>query len=141
MIYHRGHFKPTAAQRKAMREQADESFTAVVSDDFGAVPEFPGYIVDRRTITALACVCVTPHTDTWVGDHDESDGEDGPEARRSIFWVVDAPVGHRLHLQVGERSAEMEAGDWVVFDDRILHSVGSTRKWRGCAYQIRPGRP
>jgi hypothetical protein len=32
----------------------------------------------------------------------------------------------------------MRAGDWVVFDDRVLHCVLSTSKWYGCAYQLIP---
>lgn len=138
MIYHRGKFLPTPAQRKSIRECADGSFCAVVPSDFGPLPEHPDYLVDRKTITALECVCVTPHDDGWMGDAEPGDGGNGPEGRRAIFWVVDAPAHHSIYLQVGHDFEQMQVGDWVVFDDRVLHCVVSTRKWRACAYQVRP---
>lgn len=121
-----------------MRACADDSFVATVPDNFDPAPCPAGYLVNPRTVTALRLRYVTPHQDDWVGDHDEDDGEDGPIGRRAVFWLVDAPPYHSIIVQVGTMSAELRTGDWILFDDSILHSVFSSKLWRGCAYQVRP---
>jgi hypothetical protein len=149
MIYESGHQKPTKRQLAHVREEADDSFCQTPSSerfDY-AIPCPPGYTFEENTVTLLSLKNVEPHEDPWVGsipsyvgDHVLPPGwtHDGPEGRRAMFWVVDLPKFHELFLQCGAQAKRMRAGDWVVFDDRVLHCVLSTRKWYGCAYQLIP---
>lgn len=150
MIYESGHQKPTSAQLAYVRSEADESFCSSASSEFDMrIPCPTGYVFDPRTITLLTLKNVEPHDDPWVGAdapgwnrgrEDPPPGwtYDGPVNRRAMFWVVSLPRFQELFLHVGTMAKRMRAGDWVMFDDRILHSVISNRKWYGCAYQLTP---
>lgn len=132
MIFETGTQQPTPAQRRMVREFADDSFTTKLPSDFGPLPCGLGWRPDITTSVALRMRCVEPHTDEWVGT--------GKYPRRyaAVFWVVDLPRFEELFLQVGTEAKRMRVGDFVVFKDSVLHSVISRRVWRGCAYQVRP---
>jgi hypothetical protein len=149
MIYESGHHAPTRQQIAHVRDQADESFCQTPSGTFDFnIPCPAGFSFDRSTVTLLTLKNVEPHDDPWVGatPHWQRGSEepppgwtyDGPVERRAMFWVVDLPKFHDMFLQVGLVAKRMRAGDWVMFDDRILHCVLSSRKWYGCAYQLMP---
>lgn len=137
MIEQTGILLPTKQQLKLIRASADESFCATCPDDFGDIPIFAGF---RRAcaLTALALKNVEPHNDPWVGDDSFHDGEDGPEHRRAVFWVLHLPKYEHLHVQVGNSAVRLSAGGWILFDDRLIHGVYSQKKWFGLAYQLRP---
>lgn len=132
MIFATGTQQPTLAQRRTVRELADDSFTRTLPSDFGPLPCGPSWKPDLTTGVALRMRCVEPHTDDWVGS--------GKYPRRyaAVFWLVDMPKFEELFLQVGAEAKRMRVGDFVVFKDSVLHSVISKRMWRGCAYQVRP---
>ena len=132
MIFETGTQHPTPAQRRMVREIADDSFTTTLPQDFGSVPCGGAWRHDATTGIALRMRCVEPHQDDWVGA--------GKKPRRyaAVFWLVDMPKFEDLILQVGTVSHSMRPGDFVVFKDSVLHSVFAKRVWRGCAYQVRP---
>lgn len=131
MILQRGFTAPTALQKRLLRDVADDSFTRTLGPDFGDVPFPSSYEIQRETLTALKLKHVEPHSDEWVG-HGRV-----PKRYAAIFWLVDLPKFHDVIVQVGTQGQRMRAGDWIAFDDRILHCVHSKRIWRGCAYQAR----
>lgn len=150
MIYESGHLKPTRSQVTYLRVYADESFCETPDGRFDYnIPCPEGYEFDESTVTLITLKNVEPHDDPWVGmdppgwnrgQEDPPTGwtYDGPVDRRAVFWVADLPRHQELFLHVGTMAKRMRAGDWVIFDDRILHSVISNRKWYGCAYQLIP---
>lgn len=133
MIYEMGRQMPTPAQRRILREIADDSFTMSLPINFGSVPCGEKWKPDLTTSTALRMRNVLPHTDDYVGIG-------RPRSYVAVFWLVDIPNGEGLYLQVGGVARAMQKGDFVVFKDSVLHSVSSDRVWRGCAYQARPKR-
>jgi hypothetical protein len=132
MILETGTQTPTPAQRRLVRQIADDSFTRRLPHDFGCVPCGRNWKHDATTGIALRLRYVEPHEDDWVGA--------GKHPRRyaAVFWLVDMPKFEDLILQVGTVAHRMRPGDFVVFRDSVLHSVFAKRVWRGCAYQVRP---
>lgn len=142
MIFETGYLPPTKRQLQLIREHADESFCNTVPAGFGAVPIVPGFEIACPP-TPLSLSYVEPHDDPWVGDtrHDDGNlvyGIDGPADRRAIFWLLATAKFNQPIIQVGTMAHRLLLGHWVMFDDRILHSVFSRRKWWGLAYQLRP---
>jgi hypothetical protein len=131
MIFETGSQQPTPAQRRTVREIADDSFIRTLPADFGDVPCGSKWKHDETTGIALRMRCVEPHSDDWVGT--------GKQPRRyaAVFWVVEMPKFEDLILQVGGVAKRMRQGDFVVFKDSVLHSVFARRVWRGCAFQVR----
>ena len=131
MIFEAGTQTPTPAQRRMVREIADDSFTTTLPQHFGSVPCGSKWQHDATTGIALRMRCVEPHQDDWVGA--------GKYQRRyaAVFWLLDMPKFEDLILQVGTVAQRMRPGDFVVFKDSVLHSVFAKRVWRGCAYQVR----
>lgn len=138
MIFTSGFLPPTREQVRSIKKHADESFCSTVPETFGLVPTHDGYSFSHRELTALSLSYVEAHQDPWVSDHRDGDGEDGPDKRRAIFWLLDTAEGNSVILHAGTRMMRMKPGDFVVFDDSIMHSVYSPRKWWGLAYQLRP---
>lgn len=112
-----------------MKRIADDSFTAVLPDDFGTLPLAEIFCANRETAIALSLKCVKPHTDDWLASASQ------PKARAALFWLVSIPNGETLDLQVGNSFCTLGAGECVIFDDSLVHSVISDRKWIGCAVQ------
>lgn len=141
MIYTTGNHKPSAKQIKTVRCNANGSFTGTVQDDFGMpehrLPIPSGYAFSPGTITALTLKNVEPHTDPWVGHYGKGwRTTDGPYDRRALFWITSLPRYKRVDFQCGNAAVKLSMGDFVIFDDRIMHCVLSTAKWHGVAVQI-----
>ena len=132
MIIQTGHMEPTPAQRRMIREHGDDQFMGRLPADFGRVPMFEGWAPDAESMVAMKMRCVGPHKDGWVGSH--------PDPRRylSVFGLTKAPIGTDFHLHVRNEQIRMTAGQWVLFNDRLMHSVVAHRLWHGVAYQMRP---
>jgi hypothetical protein len=133
MIYEMGRQMPTPAQRRILREIADDSFTRSLPQDFGSVPCGEKWKPDMGTSTAIRMRHVEPHTDDYVGIG-------RPRSYVAVFWLVDIPKFEDVILQVGTVGKRMQQGDFVVFKDSVLHSVFARCVWRGCAYQAKPKR-
>jgi hypothetical protein len=134
MIFERGFQKPTAYQRRIVRCIADDTFTTRLPPDFfgkGDVPERAGWMVDKSSAVALRLRYVEPHNDEWAG------GWPMPRRYSAMFWLVDLPRS-TIVLHVGNMSQQMQEGDYVVFDDQVMHSLFSSKTWRGCAFQMVP---
>ena len=131
MIYEIGNQQPTAKQQRIALAIADDSFCTTLPHDFGIVPCGSKWTHDRTTGIAIKMKCVEPHKDDWVGS--------GKRPRRyaAIFWLVDVHDYINVIVQVGTESHRMVGGDFLVFDDRVLHSVFAHRLWRGISYQVR----
>jgi len=137
MIYETSFHQPTKEQVRLIKLNSDDSFCMNVDADFNP-PAIAGFTFCRHEMTGLAMKCVEPHEDPWVGSHEEGDTGNGPPGRRAAFWLIATQRYHDPILQVGTMSARMKSGTLVIFDDRILHSVISMKKWWGLAYQLRP---
>ena len=132
MIIQTGYMQPTAAQRRMIRERGNGDFTGQLPPDFGPVPTFDGWTPDLESMVPIKMRCVGPHKDGWVGSN--------PAPRRylSVFWLTEVPIGTDFHLQVRNEQIRMTAGQWVLFNDGLMHSVFAERLWHGVAYQMRP---
>ena len=69
---------------------------------------------------------VDPHTDVLQAQLEPYCTHAG-----SIFGLLSG----RAILQVGGEALRLTAGDWVHFDDQVLHCVLADRKWTGVAIQ------
>ena len=133
MIIETGRQLPTPAQKRMVRAVADDSFMNSLPKDIGNVPCGDRWRHDVTTGITLRMRSVDPHKDDWVGC--------GPRPLRyaAVFWLVDMPrYSLPIILQVGAVIHKMVPGDYVIFDDRVLHSVVAHNVWYGCAYQVRP---
>jgi hypothetical protein len=97
-------------------------------DVFPHLPKLPdGYIYSPNSGVCLTMKGVEPHFDDMVG-----------ETVRGYKFVGGAfglTKGY-CTLHVGKEYEKLGAGDWVMFDDGIAHSVFATAKWYGFAVQI-----
>ena len=134
MIFESGTQHPTAAQRRMVRDLADDSFTTTLPHDFGPVPCGRAWKPDLTTSVALRLRYVEPHQDDWVGSGCP------PRRHAAVFWLVDLPKFEELILHVGLVAKRMRQGDFVIFKDSVMHSVFAKSVWRGCSYQARPYR-
>ena len=132
MIIQTGYMQPTAAQRRMIREYGDAQFMGHMPPGFGPVPAFEGWTPDMESMIAIKMCCVGPHKDGWVGSN--------PAPRRylSVFWLTKALIGTDFRLHVRNEQIKMTAGQWVLFNDGLMHSVYAERLWHGVAYQMRP---
>ena len=128
MMIERGSKKPTRSQMLEIHGRADDSFTASPPNGFD-MPCFPGWVVDPLSGCALEIRNVDPHTDDWVGKNPP------PRRRAAIFWLMRS--SSHIWLQVGNDAVYMNQWDYVLFDDRKMHSVIARQTWVGCAYQVR----
>ena len=128
MMIERGSKKPTRSQMLEIEGQADDSFLVSPPKGFD-MPCFPGWEVDPLSGIALKIRNVEPHTDDWVGKNPL------PRRRASIFWLMRSR--DHIWLHVGNDAVRMEPFDYVLFDDRKMHSVIARQTWVGCAYQVR----
>lgn len=140
MIFQKGHLAPSKQHLLEAKKNADESFCVVSSAEFLAgCPQINGWVPAERGATLLTLKNVEPHEDPWVGMASDEHDFDGPKNRRALFWVL-AVSGHavngHIHFQCGRKAERLAPGDWVVFDDRIMHSVITDRKWYGAASQL-----
>jgi hypothetical protein len=129
MILFKGNQKPRPWQLKEAVANADESFCTTASDDFAE--QLP--VVDNRVPQGfpilLKLKTVEPHSDPWVG---YSDDEPIRPDRLAIFWLLKGD----LCLQVANDYTRMQAGDFVLFNDALVHSVVATKTWLGAAWQL-----
>jgi hypothetical protein len=132
MIFETGTQRPTTKQKRIVREIADSSFTALLPIDFGNLPVGTGWRYSYGNAIAIKMRCVDPHRDDFVGI-----GQ-APRKYAAVFWLTSILKYERIAVQVGTKSITMGEGDFMVFDDRVLHCVCSDLVWRGCAYQVRP---
>jgi hypothetical protein len=90
------------------------------------LPKLPKeYEYALNTSLKLGMKNVPPHIDYAYFD-------DGLEHRGAVFGIADGYAW----LHVGSEALLLREGDWVMFDDRLMHSVQSDKKWRGVAVQI-----
>lgn len=132
MIYLTGKQQPTPQQKRIVRKIADDSFLRQVPEDFGPVPcASDSWVPDLSSMVALRMKCVDPHTDDWVGEGNK------PRRYIAVFWVVDMSGFDDLWIQVGSAAQRMYVGDFIAFDDSVMHCVVTKNYWRGVAYQMR----
>jgi len=128
MIYSTGYQLPTTRQNAHVKNRADGTFASQIKD-WTIFDNVPGCeIGEIESAIALKAKCVEPHTDPWVGYGDE------PKKYLSVFWLIKSSSG--LIIQVGNDAKRLLAGEFIVFDDRVMHSVVSKNTWYGMAYQI-----
>ena len=132
MIIQTGYMQPTAAQRRMIQEYGDAQFMGHMPPGFGPVPMFDGWTPDMESMIAIKMRCVCPHKDGWVGSNP------APHRYLSVFWLTKAPIGTDFRLHVRNEQIRMTAGQWVLFNDNLMHSVYAERLWHGVAYQMRP---
>ena len=144
MIFEQAHHRVHSAQLAEAKAKADESFCRQSSEDFmvGA-PKIIGYVPAMKDATLLKLRNVEPHDDPWVGYephpfYPEVHGidwtMDGPKNRRAVFWLLHSPKP--IHLVCGGQARCLKTGDYVVFNDSLMHCVLAERTWIGAAWQI-----
>ena len=127
MIFKTGKQTPTPDQRRIVRTTADDTFCRELPGDFGDLPCGDEYSHEWGTAVALRLKAVNPHWDPWLGDSRE------PAKRCALFWLIS---GADVWLQVGGGAVRMQPGDYVAFDDAVMHCVVADRVWRGVACQM-----
>ncbi len=131
MILAQGTLTPLKSQLKELRAWADESFCTTASKEFAShFPGFRGFTNDQLPILLKLKNC-EPHDDPFLGEE--------PPVRRAIFWLMEGG-SHRFYFGCGGKHIKMQPGDFVVFDDSIVHWVMSEKQWRGSASQLRPAK-
>lgn len=110
----------------------DDSFCMTVNGDFydEFCPLPKGYVYDYQTAIRLKMRNVEPHTDFQLNDTPE-----GYEYAGSVFCAMTMRCPY-IYLQVGESYVKLSKGQWVMFDDRILHSVIAEKEWSGVSVQV-----
>jgi hypothetical protein len=111
---------------KRALKNADDSFSYGFREHH-LLPDLPkGYKYASDTGFSVFTQLIGPHQDEYVGMNDEE------SYAGSVFGIVTG----ELWFHVGIEAIEMHAGDFVLFDSRIMHSVISEKKWRGVAVQV-----
>ena len=113
-------------------KHGDESFCMTVDEEFydELCPLPEGYVYDYHSAIRLKMRNVEPHTDFPVNPIPENSEYVG-----SVFCPLN--TNHPfIHLQVGEKCIKLGKGHWVMFDDRVLHSVIAEKVWSGVAVQV-----
>lgn len=129
-----GRQKPTKEQLAEAKRVGDDSFVANPNREVFAVGNLPRLFsadydeASLRSVISLKMKNVSPHMDCPV-EHFLPNRKVG-----SMFWLLHAPA--EVHLQVGAVAVKMRAGDFVVFNDGVTHSVQSTKQWVGVAVQV-----
>jgi hypothetical protein len=123
-----GFFQSTRTQRKIIKSLADSSFSRQLPMDFLGKFSFPEYEINNTSGIGLKLKHVEPHEDYWTGCGN-------PRKHVAIFWLIECPHGARFQIHIGRQKHRMTQGDFIIFDDRIMHSVYSEKTWIGCAYQ------
>lgn len=135
-MYPSGTLKPTKAQlAEARRRAVMHEFCNVASEEFNYFcPEMRiyGESTHFHETVLLKSKSVQPHTDPWLGSGLLADCN----TQRNIFWLMHSLSGSPIYLQVGNDARKMYPGDWVVFDDSVMHSVVSDVTWLGAATQV-----
>lgn len=128
MILACGNLTPLKQQLKELRVNADGSFVIPSSHEFAAYfPIFRGFEQANNPLLLKLKNC-EPHDDPWVGKGEE------PNVRRSIFWLMDN--SNYCFFGCGEKHIKMHSGDFVVFDDSVVHWVMAEKQWRGASVQL-----
>jgi len=112
------------------RNFATSDFMAGFDDDdvFPHLPKLPdGYIYSPDSGVALTLKCVDAHRDDPIGCTVK-----GYKYAGGVFGLT---KGY-CTLHVGNEYERLGPGDWVMFNDNIVHSVFATAKWYGFAVQI-----
>lgn len=134
LLVEMGRRAPTKEQLAEANRVGDTSFIANPSRELFAGSDLPSLFTadydkeSLRSVIALKMKNVNPHEDCPV-EHCLPSRKVG-----SMFWLLRAPA--EVHLQVGAVAVKMLAGDFVVFNDGVTHSVQSTKQWVGVAVQV-----
>lgn len=73
---------------------------------------------------------VQPHTDCHSGRIPPDDYEHVG----NVFGLV--VCNYDFHIQVANDMRHMNSGDWIFFDDRLMHCVVTKNTWMGIAVQV-----
>jgi len=112
------------------RSYGNSKFDASFHDDdvFPYLPNLPaGYVYSPGSGVAMAMKSVEAHYDDMVGECIK-----GHKFACASFGLT---KGY-CTIHVGNEFLRLRAGDWVMFDDGIAHSVYATAKWYGFAVQV-----
>ena len=132
MIYKYTH-KPTKEIKKLVISKCTKDFTSCFkgSDEeflaFIALPELPhGLQYVRETAIYLTGKSIEPHKDPNLT---------GKEFTRGMFWVTRKKTKESIYIQVESDSQRIDEGDYVIFDDSLLHCITCDGVWEGIAIQ------
>lgn len=107
-----------------------ETFCGLDEPAMQLLPSLPdGYIYTDKSTVVLRGKNIEPHRDSDVGITPK-----GYRFWGGVFGLLSG--ADSITLQVGDASIRMNQGDWVMFDDSILHGVYSDKVWYGLAVQI-----
>lgn len=131
MIDQHGYLKPSRLFLKTVKGYADDSFTSAITDDITEfLPKIDRWVPWITTNVCLRMKCVTAHMDDDV----RPDFPKRRNPRRNLFWLMG---GGPVHLHVANDQKVLIPGEWVLFDDNLMHSVIAYKTWFGLAVQGR----
>jgi hypothetical protein len=128
MIDQHGYLKPSGLFLKTVRNYADDSFTSTITDDITEfLPKIDRWVPVIRTNVCLRMKCVPAHMDDAMPDFPSRNSP-----RRNLLWLMG---GGPVHLHVANDQKVLIPGEWVLFDDNLMHSVIAYKTWFGLAVQ------
>lgn len=113
-----------------VKNRGDDQFISPVTCDEvqHLLPPLPnGFFYSEHSGVLLKLRNVSPHFDDAVGRLVGN-------WRGSMFALL-SNAGE-CYLHVGEDHCKLEKGDWVIFDDAILHSLQAEKQVLGMSIQI-----
>ena len=136
MLIASGNLKPSKEQIARIKGLATNDFTRIVSAEFFQPTLDMMLYGEKHTefesnATLVKGKNISPHTDPWCGKYPE------PIERRNLFWLAKYPRDRYLEFYYGNDSCRMTGGDWVIFDDSIVHSLISKYTWYGMILELR----
>lgn len=136
MIFASGNLKPSKEILARIKGLATTDFTRIVPANFFQ-PTLDMMLYGEKhtefetSVTLIKGKNVVPHTDPWCGKYPE------PIERRNLFWLTHCSPNSHVEFYHGNESTRLFAGDWVIFDDTIVHSVASKYLWYGMILELR----
>jgi hypothetical protein len=135
MLFAKGNLEPSKAQLVKLQVSATTDFTERAPKEFFQ-PTLDMMLygeehTEFETPVLIKGKNVYPHTDPWCGRRPE------PIERRNLFWLAKYPRDRYLEFYYGNDSCRMTGGDWVIFDDSIVHSLISKYTWYGMILELR----
>lgn len=117
-----------------VKKTANPEFTSALSEEMHRAPYLPelpkGLLYSNDSGVNLKVKNVQPHKDFSVGSL---------KSNFSLFGVLSDP-GPDAYLQVNSVYTPIRKGYWYLFNDRLLHSVQSTRTFFCVAVQVKAGK-
>ena len=133
-MIHKYTHKPTKQIKRLVSSKCTKDFTSCFENTqeeklaFSEFPNLPhGLIYDNTTALYLTGKSIAPHRDPNLII--------GKEFVRGMFWVTRKKSREPIYIQVENEFKEIKEGEFVIFQDYLLHCITSDGIWEGVAVQ------